>query len=209
VLFRTAHKQRDAAEAAPPNTSGKQYSRAGDPRAETLVTGQSFREVKRAITGEDRVFDCTAISVSARLAIVRFDFTRPLTVDGRTYEAGGWTEGFFWRARRYNLYHIRSRQGEVIADRFDVIERVRIHPGGVRYHDLLLDVWLYPDGRVFVEDEDELEEAIALGRVSPWRQAIVARTRRLLLSRGRRIVDGALASLAAVEREQSSPAGPA
>jgi hypothetical protein len=160
------------------------------------VTGQPFREVKRSITGEDRVFDCTAISVTPRLAIARFDFTRPLTLGGRTYAAGGWTEGFFWRSRGYNLYHIRSSDGGLIADRFDVIDRVRIHPGGVRYHDLLLDVWLYPDGRVIVEDEDELEAAVALGQMSPARRALVQRTRRLLVSRGRRIVDGALASMA-------------
>jgi len=173
------------------------------------VSAQSFREVKRAISGEDRVFDCTPISVTPQLAIVRFDFTRPLTLAGRTYEAGGWTEGFFWRARCYNLYHIRSRLGAVIADRFDVIDRVRIHPGGVRYDDLLLDVWLHPDGRVVVEDEDELEEAIALGRVSPSRQALVARTRRLLLGRGRQIVDGALATLAQVGLQEPGSAGPA
>jgi hypothetical protein len=160
------------------------------------VTGQPFREVKRSITGEDRVFDCTAISVTPRLAIVRFDFTAPLTLGGRTYAAGGWTEGFFWRSRSYNLYHIRSSDGGLIADRFDVIDRVCIHPEGVRYHDLLLDIWLYPDGRVIVEDEDELEEAFARGQVSPARRALVERTRRLLVSRGRRIVDGALASLA-------------
>src|SRR6266702_3154329 len=105
-----------------------------------------FREAKRAITGEERVFECEALAVTLRLAVVRYVFTRPLTAGGRTFEPGGWTEGFFWRSRNYNLYHIVSREGEPIADRFDVIDRVRIAPDGVGYADLLLDVWMYPDG---------------------------------------------------------------
>ena len=63
------------------------------------MTGRPFREVKRPIAGDDRVFDCTAVAVSPRMAVVRFDFTRPVTIGGTTYEAGGWTDGFFWRAR--------------------------------------------------------------------------------------------------------------
>jgi hypothetical protein len=167
------------------------------------VTPTPFRETKRSISGEERVFDCTAIALTPRLAIVRFDFTRPVTIAGTTHAPGGWTEGFFWRARNYNLYHIRGRDGTPIADRFDVIDRVRIHPAGVRYQDLLLDVWLYPDGRMEVEDDDDLEEAIALGQVSPSRQALIARTRKLLLSRGRRIVAAALGSLAELASAES------
>src|SRR6476661_3050698 len=96
----------------------------------------SFREVKYALTGEERVFDCEAIAVTPRLAVVRFVFTRSLTIAGRNYEPGGWTEGFFWRGRNYNLYHIVSRDREPIADRFDIIDHVRIRPTGVRYDDL-------------------------------------------------------------------------
>jgi protein associated with RNAse G/E len=158
---------------------------------------QPFRELKRTIHGEERVYDCDAIVVTPSVAIVRYVFTRPLTAGGRTFEPGGWTDGFFWRSRNYNLYHIVSRDGEPIADRFDVIDRVRLTPNGVRYDDLLLDVWIYPDGSTRVEDEDELQAVLPAGLLSASRLAIVRRTEALLLRRGRTIVARALAELAA------------
>jgi hypothetical protein len=164
----------------------------------TKVPEAVFREVKRTIAGEDRLFDCSAIAVTPRLAVVKFIFTRPLTIEGRTHEAGGWTEGFFWRGRNYNLYHIVSRDGEPLADRFDVIDHVRIYLDGVRYDDLLLDVWLYPDDRLLVEDEDEVQAALAAGLLSERRLALIRRTERLLITRGRRIVNQALQELAAL-----------
>jgi uncharacterized protein DUF402 len=162
------------------------------------VSDAVFREVKRALSGEERVFECQTIAVTPRLAIVRFVFKRSLEIGGRSYPPGGWTEGFFWRNRNYNLYHIVSRDREPIADRFDVIDHVRIRPDGVRYDDLLLDIWLYPDGRSLVEDEDEVQDALSKGLLTEPRLAVIRRTERLLLSRGRNIVDRALEELSAL-----------
>lgn len=157
------------------------------------MSSHPFREVKRTLSGEERVYECETVSISPRLAIVRFVFTRPLTAGGITFPAGGVTLGFFWRGRHYNLYHMLTADGQPIADRFDVIDNVRIQPDGVRYDDLLLDVWRYADGRIEVEDEDEVQEAIAAGRLSPERQLIIERTRRLLVGRAPAIVARALA----------------
>jgi hypothetical protein len=157
-----------------------------------------FREIKRSISGQERAFDCGLIAATARVAIVKWVFPGPMTIDGRRHEPGGWTEGFFWRGRNYNLYHIVNREGEPLADRFDVIDHVRLGPTAVRYDDLLLDLWLYPDGRVQIEDEEEVQEALAAGLLSEPRLAIIRRTEQLLLRRGRHIVDAALRDLAAL-----------
>jgi hypothetical protein len=157
-----------------------------------------YRERKRSLAGPERAFECESLLVSPRLAIVRYVFQSPFSEGGNSFEAGGYTEGFFWRNRNYNLYHILSKGGQSIADRFDVVDHVSIQPDGVRYDDLLLDVWLYPDGRAVVEDEDEVAEAIAAGRLSPGRPLIIERTRDLLLRRGRQIVAGAVRELDAL-----------
>ena len=142
-----------------------------------------FLEVKRTLAGEQRTYQCEALHVSPRVAIVRFVFTRPLSAGGLTMAAGDYTIGFFWSGRTYNLYHMLTAAGEPIADRFDVLDHVRIHQSNVRYDDLLLDVWRFPDGRIAVEDEDEVEAALAAGQLSQRRQATIARTRALLLRR--------------------------
>ena len=152
-----------------------------------------FREVKRTLGGKERVYDCEALHSSPRLAIARFEFTKSLVAGETTFPVQAYTLGFFWRGRHYNLYHSLTAGGELIADRFDIVDHVRIHAGGVRYDDLLLDIWLYPDGRIAVEDEDELEAAVATGQLSPARQQIITRTRALLLRRSPHIVSQALA----------------
>ena len=144
------------------------------------------------------MYDCDAVSVSPRLAIVRFVFTQPLTAGGITFPTGGVSYGFFWRDRHYNLYHMLTPDGRLIADRFDVVENVRIRPDGVSYDDLLLDVWRHADGRIEVEDEDEVREAACAGRLSTERQTIIEHTRRLLTRRALAIVEQALAESAPV-----------
>jgi hypothetical protein len=159
------------------------------------MTSLPYQERKRGLTGPERAFECESLMVSPRLAIVRYVFRSPFSAGGNRFEAGGYTEGFFWRNRNYNLYHILDKDGQPVADRFDVVDHVSIQPNGVRYDDLLLDVWLYPDGRAIVEDEDEVAEAIAAGALSVARQSIIERTRDLLLQRGRQIVQGAVREL--------------
>jgi hypothetical protein len=162
-----------------------------------------FRELKRSIHGEERAYECDALAVTPSVAIVRYVFTKPLSAGGHTYAPGSWTEGFFWRSRNYNLYHIVSREGEPIADRFDVIDRVRITPDGVRYDDLLLDIWRYPDGSMRIEDEDELQAAVESGLVSAPRLALVRRTEKLLLRSARSIVERAIADFAGLSNSSS------
>jgi protein associated with RNAse G/E len=154
---------------------------------------QPFLEIKRSLTGEERVYECELVRRSSRLVIVRFVFAQPLTAGGITFPTGGVTLGFFWRDRHYNLYHMLTPDGQRIADRFDVIDAAHFQPGGVRYDDLLLDVWLHHDGRIAVEDEGEVQEAVACGRLSPRQQATIERTKRLLTRRAPAIVEAALA----------------
>ena len=154
-----------------------------------------YRELKRSIGGEERVFACEALSVIPRLAILRFVSTRPVTAGGLDIPSGAFTLGFFWRTRHYNLYHMLTADGELIADRFDVVDGVRIGGDQLRYVDLLLDVWRRPDGRIEVEDEDEVQDAIVAGRLSPRRQRIIARTLALLQRRSAAIGAEALGEL--------------
>jgi hypothetical protein len=144
------------------------------------VDGATIRETKTTLGGRRQSFDCGLLALSPRLAVVRFQHTQTRTTSGFVIPAGSVTFGFFWSGRHYNLYRFTSPGGAVIAYRFDVVDNVRINRGEVRYTDLLLDAWLPPGGRLRIEDEDEVDAALAAGLLSPRRQAIIARTRRLL-----------------------------
>lgn len=154
-----------------------------------------IRETKRTLDGRRQTFECGLASVTPRLAIVRFEHPAAARRGGFFFPAGSYTLGFFWAGRHYNLYRFTGPDGAVIAYRLDVVDAVRISPEHVSYTDLLLDAWLPPGGPPRVEDEDEVEAATAAGLLSPRRQAIISRTRRLLERSWPRIIADAEAEL--------------
>lgn len=145
-------------------------------------------ETKYTLDGRAQTFTCTGVLLTPRLVIVRFDHPSARRTRGFFFPAGSFTLGFFWRRRAYNCYRIAGPDGGVIAYRFDVVERVRIAAGHVGYHDLLLDVWVSPEGQIAVEDDDEVAAAAAAGLLSTRQLATIERTRDLLLRDHRRII---------------------
>jgi predicted RNA-binding protein associated with RNAse of E/G family len=71
------------------------------------------------------------------------------------------------------------------------VDEVRISRGRIEYLDLLLDLWVDPEGHARLEDEDDVTEYAARGLLSPERLALIERTRRHLVARHRRIIEAA------------------
>lgn len=148
-------------------------------------------EVKRFLDGHTESFQCEALAVGAGAAVVRFRHRQGRTAGGFHLPAGSVTYGFFWRGRHYTLYRFVGPDGRLIAHRFDVVDEVRISRRRIEYLDLLLDLWVDPEGHARLEDEDDVTEYAARGLLSPERLALIERTRRHLLARCRRIIEAA------------------
>ncbi len=156
-----------------------------------------FVETKRTLDGRVQTFQTRLLVATRRMAAVRFDFTGTTyaTAGGFPITPGSFTTGFFWRDRTYALYHITDAGDTPIADRFDVVEGVRIRSDGLEYTDLLLDLWVSPLGRAHFEDEEEVEEYRQRGLVTDRQLLTIQRTARYLKRDHRRIVSAALAEL--------------
>lgn len=159
-----------------------------------------IRETKRRLEGREETFICRALKITPWRAIIQFVSPTESYRAGFAIPAGAVTYGFFWRSRSYNLYRILAPHGELIAHRFDVITDVRLRPQRrqVEYLDLLLDVWVAPDGTATVEDEDEVEDHVARGLLTPYQQRVIARVRRHLLARNAAIIRRAATELSAI-----------
>jgi hypothetical protein len=148
-------------------------------------------EVKRHLDGGDERFACELLLRRAHVAVIRYQHRRRLSADSFTIPRGSHTDGFFWTRRPYGLYRMTGPDGRPIADRFDVLEDCRIGDREVSYLDLLVDVWVAPDGSVLVEDEDEMADHVRRGLLSPTQRKRIDRTKALLLRRHRRIIQEA------------------
>lgn len=140
-------------------------------------------EVKRHLYGRVERFDCALVLRRPNLIVVRYDHARGRRAGGVRIPAGSRTFGFFWRRRPYVLYRIERPDRSLIAHRFDVVEDVRFSEGEVSYLDVLLDVWVMPDGTARVEDEDEVAAAARAGLLSQEQRRRIDKTKSLLLRR--------------------------
>jgi len=140
-------------------------------------------EIKRHLDGRVERFECRLTLRLPHLAVLRFDHAQARRAGGVTIPAGSRTFGFVWRRRPYVLYRFVGPGGDLIACRLDVVEGVRLADDEVSYVDLLLDVWLYPDGALRLEDEDEVVAYARRGLLSPAQQARIEATKTLLLRR--------------------------
>ena len=88
---------------------------------------------------------------------------------------------FLFKGRPYDLGRFYRPDGTWTGYYADILEPVRWRGSDPRtlepIVDLFLDLWIAPDGRYVVLDEDEFEEAIAAGRLS---QAQIDHARRIL-----------------------------
>ena len=144
-------------------------------------------EVKRNIDGREVRFDLQLVQRRPYVVVARYVHPRTFERDGFTFERGSVSYGFFWRRRPYVMYRILDASGSFAANRFDVVEDVRLTEQTVSYTDLLLDAWATPDGPLRFEDEDEVEDAIQAGQLSPAQLERITRTKDLLLRRHRAI----------------------
>jgi hypothetical protein len=145
-------------------------------------------EAKRHLDGRLQSFECDLLLARPGLRVLRFEHPAEAVVGGFRFPPGSRTYGFFWRRRHYTLYRIVGPDDRLIAHRFDVIDQVRLSRSGVEYLDLLLDVWVSPEGWLRVEDEDEVALHARHGVLSDEQLRLIQRTRLLLEARHQSIV---------------------
>jgi len=72
--------------------------------------------------------------------------------------AGSTTIAHYWTDRGYVVWRMYDSEGLLLGTLFHIVKNVTITDRQVQYLDLIVDIWITPDGNLRVLDEDELEE---------------------------------------------------
>ncbi len=144
-----------------------------------------IEEIKRHLDGRVERHSLRLFLRKPHLVVARYEFARGLQTDGFTFPPGSSTYGFFWKRRPYVMYRMLGPHGQLVANRFDVVEDVSLGEREVSYRDLLLDIWIASSGRIQVADEDDVADARREGALTDAQLARIERTRDLLLRRHR------------------------
>ena len=140
-------------------------------------------EVKRHPNGKEVRFDLQLVQRRPHLIVASFVHPNALQRDGFSFERGAVSYGFFWRRRPYVMYRMLDASGSLVANRFDIVENVRLAERTVAYTDLFLDLWVGPDGTPHLKDEDEVSDAAREGLLSRSQLKRIEKTKDLLLRR--------------------------
>lgn len=160
-------------------------------------------ERKVALNGNVLEFPIERWLVTPELIVGRWVADKdPRAVD-RYPRASGFTSwGVWWPGRPYSAYRLHRPDGSLRVYRLDTVDRVLFDGEAVEFHDLLLDALIRPDGEVTIEDEDEVEEAIADRHLSldqrwriDWTRGMYQNKADLLMQRIDAAVDQAIAAV--------------
>ncbi len=96
--------------------------------------------------------------------------------------AGTCTVAHYWSDRGYVLWRMFYPGGSLAGTLFHICKDVSLGSPRVSYLDLMLDIWVAPEGKVRVLDEDELSAGAAAGLVSADELAWIKQQKKLILN---------------------------
>jgi predicted RNA-binding protein associated with RNAse of E/G family len=135
------------------------------PRPVTIVYRRLPRNVRR--------FPGTLREANSRRLVIEspIKVTSPVRFKGKVVADNGYTAIWFvYRNRWYDIARFYDKKRKWIGYYCDIVKPVsRLMNGPSKttmLTDLFLDLWITPEGRYYVLDEDELEDALDKGSIS-------------------------------------------
>jgi len=117
---------------------------------------QRITEIKTTLAGERKEFDCELLNHNPGEVVVIYRMPRDMQLEDVLLPKASVSFGYFWQDRSYNVYHWVDLRRNTLALYFNIADNTRISPRVVEWRDLTVDVFITPDGRCRVLDEDEL-----------------------------------------------------
>ncbi len=103
---------------------------------------------------------------------------------------GSTTIAHYWQSGGYVLWRMFSADRTLLGSLFHICNNTDIQETSVSYDDLILDIWITPQGFARVLDEDELADAISAGLVTENEQSWIEKQKGIILTDYSAIIDG-------------------
>jgi len=151
---------------------------------------RTIEEEKRHLNKPPERFTCLLLRAEPDHAVLWYCAPRPGAVRDILLPAGTCTIAHYWRTRTYVLWSMLYPGGARAGTLLHLCSDVSLTPERISYLDLIVDIWINPDGAVRILDQDELEACVAAGLVSREEQRrIAAHTDALIAARDRLLAE--------------------
>lgn len=125
-----------------------------------------IREIKRNLDGQRLEFECQLLSRDADGIILHYVSPRAYDFQTVRFVEGCRTTALYQPGKPYVLWRMESPSGELLGYYIHLAANVSLGAEQVEWDDLTVDVWVHPDGRYEIWDEDELRRLREQGIIS-------------------------------------------
>jgi len=147
-----------------------------------------FKEVKRNVDGKELIAWCDLVAKGPTEVILLYTTTRDYDFQGIHIPKGSTTKAHYWPDRNYIAWKMTSPKKELIGYLFHVCEGITVGQDYITWDDLVVDLWVEPDGTYRILDEDELSDFLKRGLVSETQLETIGKSRDYLVKNYREIV---------------------
>lgn len=155
-------------------------------------------EIKRNLDSSRFEFECELLFRDANQVILSYVSPRAYDLRGLHLEKGCRTTALYQSGKPYVFWRIDSPSGKLLGYYIHLAANVFIGPDWVTWDDLTIDLWVHPDGRYEVWDEDELRRLRERGVIGERQLRSIEETKQRVIENLAEIIASAKARLATV-----------
>jgi protein associated with RNAse G/E len=153
-----------------------------------MSTAMKILEMKRHLNKPDESYLCDLLTQGNGYVVLRYVSEQSGQVGDMRFEAGSVTHAYYRAGAGYVLWKMCGPDGRLKGHLFHVCRDLQVGNDRVEYLDMLLDVWIDPDGRLAVLDRDEVEECAARNVIGEPELTWIARQEQDIRENWRQII---------------------
>ena len=132
-----------------------------------------FREIRLHKNKAPQEFVCRLLFRTNNYLVLAFQSPTSSWLNGRLIEQGSTTIAHYWSNRDYTLWKFRDTNHNLIGHLFHICTDVAISKSSVTYMDLELDIWIDPDGRLAILDQEEVNACCEKGLINSYEHSLI------------------------------------
>ena len=150
---------------------------------------QKIEEIKRHKNKPEQRFLCDLALTEPGHIVIVYHAASAGRIADIDIAPGSTTIAHYWQNGGYVLWRMFSADCTLIGSLFHICANTDIQETSVSYDDLMLDIWVTPQGLARVLDEDELADAVKTKLVTDDEQHWIEKQKQIILENYTNIID--------------------